>query len=627
MKEKIETIIKNAIASLYGVNMQVTLTSPPDGKLGDYASNIAFRLAQQVHQSPLTIAQALQEALQEQEMVLSVNVVAPGFLNIQLKKELLVKEVLHDSISPEFLLSSGAKGIHMSIEHTAANPNKHLHVGHLRNFTIGDTLVRLFKKTGYDVSVQYIYNDQGLQIAKVIWGFSHLEQIGISKMEESMKFDSYAARIYVAAEKYLAEHKECEDEVRNIIQKMEEGGNDISNYSEEITIKILLGQLQTIEAFGVYYDQLVTETSMTQSGELEKVIGKLLETGKVFKESEGKNEGCIVIKGLLDEKGHDLPDKVLIRADGTAVYTAKDIVLALWKFGLLGVHFNFKELVRQSNGVPLYLSVYGKEKVVDIEEKAAFHINVVDERQSFAMDVVKESLRVLGYPNESKKYFHLGYDMVSLSKNTARQLGLDVEMDGKSVAMSGRKGIEVTIDDLLEKVTNRVIEKSKQKDELLEYLEAQHIAAGALRFYMAKFSYNTVVVFDIEDALSTEGNSGIYLMYAYVRAKKILQKTGKSGDILVEDITEIPDSLYAMLLHMSYGKSVLQNATKDFAISAITEYTYEMAKLFSNFYHDVPVKSETDPTKRALYIQSVEAFENLYGQFLDILGITTPEHI
>ena len=626
MKEQIEKDIKQIIHALYDFDVLVQISPPPSKEMGDFAVNIAFSLAKQVKKSPLVIAEAIVQELEKMPSVEKASVIQPGFINIFVDKNAFVDETLQRILSTgDACLSLDiGNGKKVSVEHTAANPNKHLHIGHLRNFATGDAVVRLLRHCGYTVMVQDFNNDQGLQIAKVLWGFLHRDLVGSVIGEEDMKFDHLAGEIYVRAEKAITENAEYETAVRNIIQKMEEGNNEMALYAEEITRKILLAQLETLSYFSVYYDEFISDGCLTQSGEVAKIVAKLIELGKAVKETEGKNAGCVVIKHIVDAKGLPVPDKVLLRSDGTAGYTAKDIVLLLWKFGLMDVFLKFEPLAMQKNGKEVYITTYNHDRGTVIKEHAEFHINVVDQRQSYALEVVTGAMELLGFVTEAKHAYHLAYETVALSPKTARKFNIEVpDSSAKWIAMSGRKGIEVSLDSLLDMMTDLVSRGNADKEEKLSHEEARSIAASALRYAMVKYGYNTVIVFDLEDALSPDGDSGVYLMYAYVRANRILQKAGTVE--YTTYIGEIPASIMDIITELAYAEEILLTAAKDFRINRIAEYTYGLAKLFSSFYQNVNVMNETDAAKRQFYISFILSFTAIYGQLLDILGIYRPE--
>lgn len=634
MKVQIENLIQDYIFQNYNLNKKVQLTIPPQKSMGDFATNIALSISKELKKNPAEVAEGIQKFLLSKKY--QAEIAGPGFINIVIDQKILVTDVINSIQNSSKIGIKKGENIKISIEHTAANPNKHLHVGHLRNFAIGDSLVKVMKLCNYDVSVQLSLQDQGLQVAKVVWGFLNLDRLGLEEFKKytqdfslAEKFDFIAGKVYVAAEKEISQNPELELEVREIIQKMEAGGNEIASFGEKITRQILMGHFRTLEQFGVYFHQIITETTMVQSGEVERILNRLKETGKVSLQSEGKNAGCIVIKGLSDSNGNPLGDKVLVRQDGTAVYAGKDIILHLWKFGLESVKIYFEPLFKQKNNEEVWISIADLNKGKLIEERAEFHINVVDQRQSYPLEVVKQSLKTLGYINESNNFKHLAYETVVLSKETAISLGYGdkVEVDTKYVAMSGRKGLEVSVDELLDKMTQIVLEQSQKKETNLGYDEALKIAAGSLRYHMIKYGYNTIIVFDIDEALKADGDTGIYLMYAYVRARSILQKAGDFPSRFDLENVDLETEIVDLVTHLGFYQEVLEKVSTSLELSKLTEYVSELARKFTSLYQKVNIINEPNESKKFLLLNIVKSFERVFGDLIDALGLYRADKI
>lgn len=640
MISEIEKDLKNYINDKYKLDIEVELITPSNKNFGNLSTTIAFDIAKATKSNPNDIAEILKDYLESKfANYFKETKVVGGFLNITENTEFFKKLLLSLRIKKSIKYLYTEKKV--SIEHTAANPNKALHIGHLRNFSIADTLVRLFTATDAKVTIQYFNNNQGLQVAKIIWGIKNLDKLGLKDYYENAeknkeKFDSICSKIYVEAEK-LSGDESIAKEITEILVDTEKGHNKNSDMLDDITAKILKAQLDTCFDFGVNYDEIITENAMTRSGEIERIIEELLKTGKVHKETTGKNEGCIVIKGIKDANGTDLPDKVLVRKNGTYVYTAKDIVLHLFKFGLLNVNFKFVDLnVNQPNGKPLMMTSSYNDKGDSIKESADLHINVVDSRQSFPLEVVKQSLFSLGFKDESNRLHHLAYEVVSLSNETAKKLGYILKDDeSKSIAMSGRKGVEVRVDELLKLTTKEILDKSHSKTEKSEKLsesEAKAIAASALRYYMIKFGYNTEIVFDMDDALKSDGNTGIYLIYAYVRALKILEKhpmgifdvSELDFDILSENEKSL---MFETLRLISTKPRVYTKVLENYTVIELANYSYNLAKTFTDFYQNVQVLSEKNEDKKKIFLYFLDVFITDYKSNLEILGFSLPSRI
>lgn len=613
MEEELKNKIKSVVLQLYKLDIDVDIQTPPLREFGNKSTNVAMLLVKMLKVSPMEIAQSIKLKLEEEKYLSRIDIIKPGFINFFFSNQYLSDALLEIS-TPTFLHVSKFKDKKLIIEHTASNPNKYLHIGHLRNFCIGDSIRRLMGQTDYLVEVQWFNNDQGLQIAKVLWGLQNLESIKMPSFDESVKYDTYCGKIYSASEKYLSTHQELEEDVRKLIHLMEQGDNEIADFAKHTTQEIIKGQLQTISNFDIWYDVIISENALTQSGVLNKVIKELLVQRKIELELEGKNAGCIVIKNLKDELGNNIPDKVLIRSDGTAVYTAKDIALTMWKYGLMDLEIPFIKFTKQSSINDIYISDILKTQEYPRFGHGDFQINVVDIRQSFPLEVVRQSLIVLGFIEQSQNYKHLAYEFVALSKATAQMVGIDISDGKNSYAMSGRKGHEVSIDILLEKMTNEV--KLKKN---LDIGEASKIASGALRYYMLKYGYNSIITFDMKDALQSDGDTGIYLQYSYVRALSILNK---AGEFIKTYKYELDDEKY-LILKMYDASDIIHKSVEDYDLLRICTYTFELCKQFSSFYQNVPVITAVGSQKDSR-LTLIDTYANLLKQLLNILGIYTP---
>ena len=283
----------------------------------------------------------------------------------------------------------------------------------------------------------------------------------------------------------------------------------------------------------------------------------LKKTGAVFLQTEGRLKGCWVMQIEEDEAATpehtsaDLPclpttpegdaarsdieprEKVIVRSDGTVTYVGKDMAYQLWKFGLLGKDFHYRVFAERPGEPPLWSTTSLASAASPNPPafgRASWVCNVIDTRQSYLQKLLKQALAALGYEEQAGHSVHYSYEMVALSHATARELGydIDVEADRPFVEVSGRKGLGVKADDLIDRLTLKAAgEVSKRNPELTPdevRRIAEAIAIAAVRYFMVKFSRGKVIVFDIDEALSFEGESGPYLQYAVVRANNIFNK-------------------------------------------------------------------------------------------------------
>ncbi|MBI3626435.1 arginine--tRNA ligase, partial [Candidatus Uhrbacteria bacterium] len=431
------------------------LDHPQDKKFGDFTTNIAMRLAKVLKKSPMEIGQQIVTLIEKdksvKKLIQKTEVAPPGFINFYLSPEVLTEELvginkLKDKYG-QLKLGAGKK---MVVEHTSVNPNKAMHVGHLRNMAIGDSVAALMAKVGYKVEVENYIDDTGVQVADVVVALRHLKR----QPKAGQKFDHYCWDIYAAIQKVYETNPELAEERTKVQHALESEDNELSRQAEELVTKIIHDHLQTAGRLGVFYDAFIFESSILRSGMWQKTFEQLKKSGKVVLEKEGPNAGCWVFKNLAlspDEKLKN-PDKILVTSKGVAVYTAKDIAYHLWKFGKGTGDFKYVKIAKQGNGSPLWASANSKRQKGPSQKfgHGQAVITVVDVRQTYPQLVVKSALKELGLTAQAENLKHLGYEVVSLSAETAQALGVSVEEGKGSYAMSGRKGIGVKADDLID---------------------------------------------------------------------------------------------------------------------------------------------------------------------------------
>ena len=386
-------------------------------------------------------------------------------------------------------------------------------------------------------------------------------------------------------------------------------------------------------------------------------------------ETEGKHAGCWVLRLSESEEfaGLEEPDKILVRSNGTVTYTAKDIAYQLWKFGLLGADFDYERFAPDWNSG----SVTAEEIPQDVRRHAVWRtahgagepgapnfggaarvFNVIDVRQSYTQKVVKEGLRVLGYEREAEASNHFSYEIVALSPKAARQLAerfgeeyrLTPEDEKKPfVEMSGRKGLGVKADDLVEMLLDRsraeVASRREKADasevgavaEAAEAAEedARSIAVGALRYFLLKFGRNKVIAFDFDEAVSFEGDTGPYLQYSLVRAGNIFRKLAErqiSAEVSEQDLAgaEWEDDLWAVLLEAASTPEVAERAVAALEPSTLARHAFSLAQAFNQFYHRHPIAQEADAALRNRRLAVARIFAREMTRLLGLLGIPEP---
>ena len=667
--EYLTTLIKQTTKS-YLIREQISLDIeelPIDlrfsaqSSFGDYSMPVMpWASKNKLGRPPLSIAEQLANVLREvhDPIIDEITVTKPGFLNFRLHRPTIGKTII------EHVLEKGADFGHNDIgaltkvivEHTAINSNKAAHVGHLRNSCLGDTVARMLRSQGYHVEAENYIDDSGVQVADIVVGFTLLRQGYLEIPEGNQQlpgepFDYFCSRVYVAVGKAYEAQPELLELRKTILHAIEHGsepesGPDYPEMAADLSRQIVKAHLTTMARLNISYDLLTWESAILSAGLWKHVFKMLRERDLVEKPETGPLAGCWVLPfgegEVQTEEGDHTSNKVLVRKDGTATYTAKDIAFQLWKFGLtddpqIGVQFQFVPWGRQQDGRILW-SMRPPEAEVSGEEKADPKrfgharrvINVIDVRQSYPQQIVYESLRRLGYTEQADNSFHLAYEVITLSASTAAQLGVDISDGHQFYAMSGRKGIEIKADDLINAAVARMQEVETKRD--LSPEAAAILAASAIRYFMIRFNLQQIIALDIDEALRANGETGVYLQYAHARANSILRR-------LQEDNYEEPDQLellpaqldqseWELLRHIDAFPRRLAEATMQLAPNMLASYAYDLAAHFSDFYeHTPPILKETDEQVKAFRTMLVQATVQTMNNALRILGFIPLERI
>jgi arginyl-tRNA synthetase len=341
----------------------------------------------------------------------------------------------------------------------------------------------------------------------------------------------------------------------------------------------------------------------------------------------------------LSEEG-----KVIVRSDGTVVYTGKDIAYQLWKFGLLGKDFYYRPLKTYADGRVLWVTT---DEPADSGQRFGHGTrvyNVIDTRQSYLQDVVVAGLRGLGYDAQADQSVHFNYEMVALSPRCCADLGIALSEEDRKrpyVEVSGRKGLGVKADDLIDSLIKKALEEvaSRHAGDPPEENRrvATQIAIAALRYFLLKFTRNTVIAFDLQEALSFEGETGPYVQYAAVRARKILAKLAEIGEAVPDFAAELNAEAMArqlqaadfwqVLLLASKADSALENALNAGEPAHLARYAFQLAQAFSNFYQKYSVIHEQDREKKVFLLWMTDFFRRQIERTAGILGIQIPAYM
>ena len=602
----------------------VTFSVEPAKKgFGDVTCNVCFLLAKNLSQKPNEIAQKISENYNKHlgDLVVKVEAHPSGYLNFFANMDKLNEIIIKNSIKDDYGSVDIGNKTKIVVEHTSVNPNKALHIGHVRNIVIGDTLVRLLEKTNYDVKVLNYVDDSGLQVADIIVGFKHLN---FSETPPSgQKFDHYCGDVvYVkTSEKYETEPN-LQEIRKKILKEIENPESEISKFANSITKKVLASQLETCWNLGVTYDCLNFESEIVHSGLWQQIFEKLKEMKIIELEKEGKNIDCWVIRG----KGKD-DDKILVRSDGTATYIAKDIPYAAWKLGILDDPFNYKKYEQNQPNRTLWQTTLEQSSEPKQNFTANRAITVIDSRQSRLQKIVTELMTK--FTSNPDSYAHLAYESVTLSSETAKQLGMDT--GGKQAQMSGRKGLYVNADSVLDLLMKKTMEETKKRnpDFDLDKLSkiANDISVGTIRYEMIKQDLDKIITFDLTKSLSLVGNTAPYLQYTFARAARILEKAETKPNFDASFDLLKNDHEISLIKTIGLFEIQVRDAAKNLSPKVIAKYCYNLAVSFNAFYEHVRVLDSGEDSLINARLCLVSSFKSTLEKALNLLGIPSPERM
>jgi arginyl-tRNA synthetase len=691
LHDSVRAHVARLLTTLYALDATalpaVALEYPPNRDLGDLGTPVAFELARRLRKAPRVIAQEIAGAFGTVEGVRSVSAAPNGYLNFFLERRTFLLDRLRRSENKP--PPTAGKAI---VEHTAINPNKAAHIGHLRNSALGDTLVRVLRFRGIPVEVQNYIDDTGVQVADVVVGFRVLESKSLDEIQEiadSTRFDYYCWDLYARVTDWYGDNKERLAVRASTLHDIEHGGNDNAAAAAFIADRIVRCHLQTMARMNVDYDLLTWEGDILRLKFWAQAFDVLKAKKAVYLRTEGRLKGCWVMPieddepnpksqtpnprtqdeanpetGLVEAglqagpEDDEEREKVIVRSNGVVTYVGKDIAYQFWKLGLLGRDFHYRvfgerphqEAATGGSGTrgPLWATcTSGGHSDHPLFGGAAYVYNVIDVRQSYLQKLLKQALIAVGHPEGAERSHHFSYEMVALSHATARELGYAPPPDSEEakrpfVEVSGRKGLGVKADDLLDTMTRKASGEVALRNPEMSAEEtdrtARRIAIAAVRYFLIKFSRGKVIAFDLDEALSFEGESGPYIQYAVVRANNIFQKVQRR-DGLDEAalLATLPDvsageltgdngdhELWSLVLEASRLDEIVEQVIRTLEFSILAKFAFTLAQAFNAFYHRSPILNEERDDVRRWRAAAVIYLRNQLTQALDLMGVAVP---
>lgn len=662
--KELQSVLREKVRAAAQDRLQITLEHivaevPPKPELGDLAFPVAFELAKQLKaatgekQNPRNLAETLKAELETIEFVDHIEVAGAGYLNVFFDRARFLTENLNASLLPS---SGSTKGPKMCVEHTSVNPNKAAHIGHVRNSVLGDTFQRILKATGKRVEVQNYIDNTGVQVADVVVGFIYLEKRDLDSIKaldkqlaaEGVSFDYYCWDLYAKVGQQYQVDEELKSKRAEVLHLIEQGDNPTAELADYVATRNVECITRTMERLSIRYDLLPRESEILHLKFWDKAFEQMKERGVIRYEEEGKHAGCWVMP-FESHEGTDEheADKILVRSNGTVTYTGKDIAYQMWKLGVLGMDFFYKPFFKYADGKEIWITTANESESQPHSQEFGHGevvYNVIDSRQSYPQEVVKKGVAAIHPEIGERGSVHLSYEMVALSPAAAEELGFEVTDEDRKkpfIEMSGRKGLGVKADDLITRLEEKALVEVESRHPDAPADEKKHIAhqiaVGALRYFLLKFTRNTVIVFDFNEALSFEGETGCFCQYSAVRANAIFRKLEDSGvsanDEVLDEIdkvrevfaSEVGTDIWSMLTFAARLEETVDSAATQNEPAILAKYTFTLAKAFNLFYRNHKIISEPDPVKRSVLIAVADAARQSLTTALGTMGIEVPE--
>jgi arginyl-tRNA synthetase len=658
LHEELSRAVAGAARAAFDAELTaVAFQYPPRQELGDLALTTPFDLARTLRRKPREIAERLAGELHGRGLVLRAEVAGGGFVNLFLDRAVCARRLHAALTAPP---AAPARGETVIVEHTSINPNKAAHVGHVRNAVLGDTFVRLLRYRGFRVGVQNYIDDTGVQVADVVVGFRHLEHKSLAEVEAIPgKFDYYCWDLYAKVGDFYAADPKNKALQAETLHAIEAGGDDAARLGEHIARRIVDCHLATMERLGIRYDLLAHESDILRLHFWNRAFELLRRAGAVRLETEGKTAGCWVLsmESSESERADNAPagktsaavdeDKIIVRSNGTVTYTGKDIAYQLWKLGRLDRDFNYRRHRRYDDGHELWTTTSDAgEPGAPVFGHAQAVYNVIDVGQSYPQRVVKAGVAALGHPEAAAGSHHLAYEKVVLSPATARALGYEVAGDETAVKVSGRKGLGVKADDLIDALQQKAAQEIATRDPERPPGErdeaARAIAVGALRYFLIKYGRNKIITFDLDEALAFVGETGPYIQNSVVRARNIFAKLEAEGHDVAALLRRAAaldlgallagaegDEAWALLLLMARTEEVAEQAVRAEEPSLVARHAFAVAQAFHSYYqkpHYSLLHAESEE-RRAFRTLLVDAFVRQMAVLCALLGIPVPDRM
>jgi arginyl-tRNA synthetase len=629
-----ETVLKDALNRLYPAFPlpSILLEVPPNLEFGELAASVCFELAKHAKKAPRKIAAELVQAIDVTgcQLVESVQAAGAGYVNFHVNSETFSRLTLESirELDAEYGYVKTCEPKKILLEHTSVNPVHPIHIGQARNPMLGDAISRILLNRGHEVSRHYYVDDVGRQSAVIAYGYTKL-----GKPKPEGKPDSFIGKIYtvtscimevqrlkkavktatlgespklqrqldewasISAEMEkrfpeifgqlldaISRDSDPEEQVGNLIRGYEAGEDEAKQLLREVCQLCLSGFRETLSRVEISVDSWDWESDLIWNGDVNRVLDALKKTPYVFEENGVLEFDAEKVADDLDLKNvlglsddHELTPLTLVRADGTSLYTTRDIAYHLWKF-----------------------------------QRAERVVNVIGMEQTLPQLQLKLALSALGHVDYITKLTHFAYSLVRLP----------------GYRMSSRRGRYITLDEVMagaaERAYNEVSKRSphlsdKEKKEISEF-----VGKGAVKYALIAVDPTKPVVFTWDRVLDFEKNSAPYIQYSHARAQSILRKASREPE--KADYSLLDDSMeHDIILTLSRFPEVFVDAAENLRPNAIADYVNALADKFNRFYTKLPVIKADSVERSDARLALVDAARIVLRNALKLLGIEAPE--
>jgi len=573
-QEIIELLVEET--KLHVDEVERLLETPPRLEMGDY-SFPCFSFANPnkddemwanvekgffKRKNPVDIAKHFKDQLNDKKLPKEIEKIeAKGpYVNFFVNKKLLAQKIL--KINSNY--GKGKNKGKILVEYASPNSSKPLHLGHLMNISLGESISRIFEFQGKKVSRVNLNNDRGMPISKTMIVYKKFYK-NKTPESEKIKSDHFVGDLYVLYGK--KENPKLEEETRELLRLQESGNKEVIKLWKKIVDWVLKGHKETYKIFGATFDKEYYESKILERAK--EIVQEGLDKG-IF---EKNKEGAIAIQmGIIN--GEDLGEKILLRPDGTAVYIVQDLELA-------------------------------KQKKHDFNPDLS--INVVGNEHNYHFKVLYEILKKLGH---KERHYHLSYGLISLPEGRMKSReGTVVDADNiiKEIKDLAKNSIK-------SKLNKKISDKELEKRSLI-------IALGALKYTLLKIEAKKNFMFDPKESISFEGNTGPYLQYSYARASSIIRKAKTKSSVKIPELSKEEISL---LKNISKFSETIDKSATLMNPALIANYSYELAKSFNEFYHSCQVIGDKN---EAFRLKLIDAFRTTLKNSLYLLGIEVMEEM